>query len=87
MCLDIHQKSSKEKHEQLIKVKLTDMIEHKQTYFSVLWMKVLAIELKDVPGGQASSSEATSDFARCDDVRSSRHHICCPPSARIYWAP
>lgn len=56
-----------------------------QTGFSGLWIKELAIELKDVSGGEASSTEAPCDFARCDDVR--MHPICCPPPARIYWAP
>ena len=60
------------------------MLDQKETVSNGLWIKVLAVELEDVSGRQASSSEATGYFTRSDDVRMRWHCICYPLAARIY---
>lgn len=79
MCLDMHRTLNREKQEE----------EKKQTKAkcSVLWNKMLAIELEDVPAGQTSSSETAGDFTRRDDMQERLHHVCWPLSVRVCRAP
>lgn len=63
------------RHAQNSKQRKTGRKKQTKAKCGVLWNKMLAIELEDVPAGQTSSTETAGDFTRRDDMQERLHHV------------